>query len=211
MCKSFEVNPKSPSTTSHAATAVVATALDAPALEATAVDAPATPGAPTNQASPLDDMVCFALYAAARATNRRYLALLAPWDLTYPQYLVLVLLWNHPSLTVGEVAERLMLDSGTTSPLIRRLEARGFLTRSRSSSDERVVTVAPTEAGVALRSELAHIPACIAEATQLDLADHGDALALLHGVTTSLADSLAGSSTAERTPSAQPAAPAPAA
>jgi DNA-binding MarR family transcriptional regulator len=210
VCKSFTVNPKSTSTASRAATAVDVPTVGAPVVDAAAVDAAAL-GAPIDQTSPLDDMVCFALYAAARATNRRYLALLAPWGLTYPQYLVLVLLWNHPSLTVGEVAERLMLDSGTTSPLIRRLEARGFLTRSRSSSDERVVTVAPTEAGVALRSELAHIPACIAEATQLDLADHGDALALLHGVTSSLAESLVRSPATERTPSTLPAAPAPAA
>ena len=121
--------------------------------------------------SPLDDMVCFALYAAARATNRRYIALLAPWDLTYPQYLVLMLLWSRPSLTVGEVAEHLHLDSGTTSPLVRRLEQRGFLARERISADERVVTVTLTEPGRALQSQLAHIPGCIAEATRLD--EHG--------------------------------------
>ncbi|MDJ0315322.1 MarR family transcriptional regulator [Arthrobacter sp. H35-D1] len=135
---------------------------------------------------PLDRMVCFALYAAARATNRRYIALLAPWGITYPQYLVLVLLWSHRSLTVKEVAEHLMLDSGTTSPLIRRLETRGFLTRERSTSDERAVIVSLTAAGIALRDELAHIPGCVAEATQLTDANGKAALSILHNVTRTL-------------------------
>ncbi|MDO5753599.1 MarR family winged helix-turn-helix transcriptional regulator [Arthrobacter sp.] len=135
---------------------------------------------------PLDRMVCFALYAAARATNRRYIALLAPWGLTYPQYLVLVLLWSHPSLSVKEVAGHLMLDSGTTSPLIRRLETRGFITRGRSATDERAVIVSLTDAGTALRDELAHIPGCVAEATRLTPADGKAALAILHGVTRTL-------------------------
>jgi DNA-binding MarR family transcriptional regulator len=76
-------------------------------------------------ASPLNDLMCFATYAASRAMNRRYTALLAPWKLTYPQYLVLSLLWSCPSLKVGEIANNLQLDSGTTSPLVRRLEKRG--------------------------------------------------------------------------------------
>ena len=140
---------------------------------------------------PLEQMVCFALYAAARATNRRYIALLAPWGLTYPQYLVLVLLWSHRSLAVKEVAEHLKLDSGTTSPLIRRLEARGFLSRERSAEDERAVIVSLTDAGSALREELAHIPGCVAEATKLTLADGKSALALLHNVTSNLSSASA--------------------
>lgn len=140
---------------------------------------------------PLDQMVCFALYAAARATNRRYVALLKPWGLTYPQYLVLVLMWSRQSLTVKDVAENLKLDSGTTSPLIRRLEARGFLTRERSSDDERAVIVTLTEAGIALREELAHIPGCVLEATRLSLADGKSALSLLHNVAANLSGSAA--------------------
>lgn len=135
---------------------------------------------------PFDNMVCFALYAAARATNRRYTMLLAPWGLTYPQYLVLILLWSRRSLTVKAVAENLMLDSGTTSPLIRRLASRGFIRRERSSSDERRVIVSVTDAGFALRTELAHIPGCIAEATQLDQADADTALSILHEATRNL-------------------------
>ena len=136
--------------------------------------------------SPLDDMVCFALYAAARATNRRYLALLAPWQLTYPQYLVLVLLWSRQSLTVGDIAANLLLDTGTTSPLIRRLEQRGLVRRDRASSDERIVTVSLTEDGQALRDTLAHIPGCIADATKLDEATGRGALTVLHEVTQNL-------------------------
>ncbi|WP_054012192.1 MarR family winged helix-turn-helix transcriptional regulator [Arthrobacter sp. ERGS1:01] len=137
---------------------------------------------------PLDQMICFALYAATRATNRRYVALLAPWGLTYPQYLVLVLLWTHRSLAVKEVAEHLKLDSGTTSPLIRRLEARGFLTRERSADDERAVIVSLTDAGAALREELAHIPGCVAEASRFTAAEAKSALEFLHNVTTNLSE-----------------------
>ena len=132
---------------------------------------------------PLDRMVCFALYAAARATNRRYISLLAPWGLTYPQYLVLVLLWTHRSLAVKEVAEHLMLDSGTTSPLIKRLEARGFIKRERSAADERAVIVSLTDSGLALRDELAHIPGCVAESIRLTQTDGKAALSLLHDLT----------------------------
>lgn len=140
---------------------------------------------------PLDRMVCFALYAAARATNRRYIALLAPWGLTYPQYLVLVLLWSRRSLSVKEVAGHLMLDSGTTSPLIKRLEARGFIRRERSAVDERAVIVSLTDSGLALRDELAHIPGCVAESIQLTQADGKAALSLLHDLTQRLSSALA--------------------
>ncbi|CAO1649748.1 MarR family transcriptional regulator [Salinibacterium sp. NSLL150] len=136
--------------------------------------------------SALDTMLCFGLYAAARATNRRYTALLAPWGLTYPQYLVLILLWERRSSTVSGLAESLMLDLGTTSPLIRRLEDRGFVTRERSESDERRVIVSLTAAGRALREELAHIPGCIAEATGITLPEFTSTLSTLHQVTTNL-------------------------
>ena len=156
-------------------------------------------GVPNEESDPLDQMVCFALYAAARATNRCYVSLLKPWGLTYPQYLVLVLMWTHKSLSVKEVAEYLKLDSGTTSPLIRRLETRGFLTKERSLDDERAVVISITEAGTALREELAHIPSRVAEATKLTLADGNSALSLLREVATNLASTpLAGNTPAER-------------
>ncbi|WP_343319430.1 MarR family transcriptional regulator [Arthrobacter sp. TMP15] len=140
------------------------------------------PHSPPIDSDPLEPMLCFALYAAARATNRRYNALLEPWSLTYPQYLALVLLWSRRSLTVKEVAENMMLDSGTTSPLIKRLETRGFIRRERSTADERTVIVSVTDPGLALRTELAHIPLRIAAATQLDQSDGKNALSILHKV-----------------------------
>ncbi|MBH0083960.1 MarR family winged helix-turn-helix transcriptional regulator [Salinibacterium sp. SWN167] len=141
--------------------------------------------------SALDTMLCFGLYAAARATNRRYTALLAPWGLTYPQYLVLILLWERRSSTVSGLAESLMLDLGTTSPLIRRLEDRGFVIRSRSASDERRVMVSLTAAGLELRAELTHIPGCIAEATGITLPEFTSTLTTLHNVTTNLSTATA--------------------
>ncbi|MFS0852420.1 MarR family winged helix-turn-helix transcriptional regulator [Microbacterium sp. 179-I 3D4 NHS] len=109
-----------------------------------------------------DEMVCFTLYSAARSTTQAYRALLAPWDLTYPQYLVLVLLWNEGVQTVGSLGDAMQLDSGTLSPLIRRLESAGLVTKRRRADDERVVEVAPTDRGQELRGELAHVPAEIA-------------------------------------------------
>ena len=136
--------------------------------------------------APFDEMVCFALYDAARSMNRRYTEFLAPWNLTYPQYLVLIALWTRGALTVGAIAAGLHLDSGTTSPLIRRLEDRGLIIRRRESDDERVVTVQLTPAGVDLRAELADIPRCVAEATGLDSRSGRQVLDLVHGITESL-------------------------
>ncbi|OZB81158.1 MAG: MarR family transcriptional regulator, partial [Microbacterium sp. 14-71-5] len=84
-------------------------------------------------------MVCFALYAATRATTQAYRALLEPWGLTYPQYLVLVTLWLDGEQTVSSLGDRLQLDSGTLSPLLRRMESSDLIVRERRSSDERVV------------------------------------------------------------------------
>lgn len=109
-------------------------------------------------------MLCFALYSATRATTRAYRHLLEPWSLTYPQYLVLFILWNHGSQSVRELGETMELDSGTLSPLIRRLEKSSLVSRQRSEADERVVLVELTEEGAALESELAHIPRAVGEA-----------------------------------------------
>lgn len=124
-----------------------------------------------------DEMVCFALYAAHRATTQTYRTLLAPWDLTYPQYLVLATLWVEGPQAVRDLGERMQLDSGTLSPLLRRMEERDLVRRERSATDARVVDVHLTERGIALRAELRHIPAAIA--TGMGLADAVDAEALL--------------------------------
>ncbi|WP_179129627.1 MarR family winged helix-turn-helix transcriptional regulator [Corynebacterium pacaense] len=110
-----------------------------------------------------DTMVCFSLYSAARATTRAYRTLLEPWDLTYPQYLVLVVLWNDGDQSVHSLGKAMQLDSGTLSPLIRRLEQAGYVRRERREQDARVVTVTLTDAGTALRAELAHLPGKVRE------------------------------------------------
>jgi DNA-binding MarR family transcriptional regulator len=126
----------------------------------------------TNHPSPaLDELICFALYNASRAITQRYRDLLAPLGLTYPQYLVLLVLWQNGPTGVGALGEHLELDSGTLSPLLRRLETAGHVTRSRSSDDERAVTVSLTPRGSALQAEAAHIPEQICAATGLDLPD----------------------------------------
>ncbi len=111
----------------------------------------------------LDPMLCFAVYSAERRIGQVYRELLAPHGLSYTQYLVLIALWEDGELSVGRIGELLGLDSGTLSPLLKRLEARGLLARSRSIADERVVTVALTEAGLALRDDLADVPRCLGE------------------------------------------------
>lgn len=104
-----------------------------------------------------DEMVCFSLYSAARATTQAYRTLLAPWGLTYPQYLVLAILWHEGEQTIGSLGDAMQLDSGTLSPLVRRLEQAELVARSRSITDERVVTVQLTERGEGLRAELATV------------------------------------------------------
>ncbi|WP_193105144.1 MarR family winged helix-turn-helix transcriptional regulator [Brachybacterium sp. FME24] len=114
-----------------------------------------------------DEMVCFALYAASRATTQAYRVLLDPWGLTYGQYLVLVVMWSEGEQTVSALGEVLQLDSGTLSPMLRRMENAGVVARRRGGPDERVVTVSLTEHGEDLRDQLSHVPACIAEGTGL--------------------------------------------
>lgn len=124
-----------------------------------------------------DEMVCFSLYAATRATTQAYRSLLEPWGLTYPQYLVLVTLWIEGDQTVTSLGDHLQLDSGTLSPLLRRMEKAGLVSRERRHADERVVTVTIGDRGRDLRPELSHIPARIAAGTGLP--DEQSAAALI--------------------------------
>ncbi|QWT24513.1 MarR family transcriptional regulator [Subtercola sp. PAMC28395] len=124
-----------------------------------------------NAALLLDEQICFALYNASRALTARYRELLEPLGVTYPQYLVLLVLWQTDRVSIGQLGERLHLDSGTLSPLVRRLESAGLLTRTRIPEDERTVQVSLTDAGMALRTKAAHIPEQICAATGLDLAE----------------------------------------
>jgi DNA-binding MarR family transcriptional regulator len=115
----------------------------------------------------VDDMLCFAVYSAGHAFNRVYKPLLDPLGLTYPQFLVMVTLWGRDDQTVGELCEKLFLESSTLTPLLKRLEANGYVTRSRDLSDERQVRVRLTDAGRALREQARDIPQCLLEATGL--------------------------------------------
>ena len=107
----------------------------------------------------LDQQVCFALYTASRAVTARYRPLLDELGITYPQYLVLLVLWERDQRTVKEIGAALRLDSSTLSPLLKRLEAAGLITRARSADDERSVTVQLTDAGAALRERARDVPA----------------------------------------------------
>lgn len=106
----------------------------------------------------LDRQLCFALYRASRAVVQAYQPLLAELDVTYPQYLVLLLLWEQDGVTVKALGQRLDLDSGTLTPLLRRLEARGLVTRLRSAEDGREVLVRLTAAGRRLHAKARRVP-----------------------------------------------------
>jgi DNA-binding MarR family transcriptional regulator len=119
----------------------------------------------------LDKQLCFAVYSTAHAFNRFYKPLLDRIGLTYPQYLVMIVLWEGDGVTVKHLGERLMLDSGTLTPLLKRLETLGFVSRRRDAADERQVKVTLTEAGRALRAKASEIPPAVACGTQLDEAE----------------------------------------
>jgi DNA-binding MarR family transcriptional regulator len=118
----------------------------------------------------LDRQLCFALYTASRAMTRAYAPFLADAGLTYPQYITMLALWQDPGQprSVGELGERLHLDSGTLTPLLKRLASMGYVTRSRDAADERRVLVAPTADGLALRDRLAGVPMAIASCLGVD-------------------------------------------
>ncbi len=117
----------------------------------------------------LDQQICFSLNAASRAFGGVYRVILKDLGLTYPQYLVMLVLWEHGDLPVKKLGEHLRLDSGTLSPLLKRLETAGLVRRERSARDERSVEVRLTEEGTALRERALQVPRRIVTATGLDL------------------------------------------
>jgi DNA-binding MarR family transcriptional regulator len=119
----------------------------------------------------LDDQLCFALYAASRAVTQRYRPLLEKLGLTYPQYLVMLVLWERGSITVKGLADELQLDYGTLSPLLKRLAAADLVERHRRSDDERSVEITLTKQGEALKEGAADIPQLIVDAYKLDAGD----------------------------------------
>ncbi|WP_294737323.1 MarR family winged helix-turn-helix transcriptional regulator [uncultured Pseudomonas sp.] len=138
----------------------------------------------------LDNQLCFALHSTSLLMTKVYKPLLQALGLTYPQYLAMMVLWEEDGLTVGEISNRLLTDPGSLTPLLKRLEAEGLLSRTRSREDERVVVVELTEAGRALRDKAMDIPQCILGASGLDIEQlrtlQGDLLALRKNLQASL-------------------------
>jgi DNA-binding MarR family transcriptional regulator len=120
----------------------------------------------------LDAQICFPLYAATRAVTQTYGRLLADAGLTYPQYLTMLALWGADEpLTVGEVGARLRLDSGTLTPLLKRLEAAGYVVRRRDPTDERRVRLELTDEGWQLRDRVAHVPGALVRSLSMSAED----------------------------------------
>ncbi len=121
-----------------------------------------------NEAPPLVDQLCFDLYAASRAVTAAYRPALAELGLTYPQYLVLIVLWERESCTVRDIADALRLDHGTLTPLLRRMEGGGLVARHRDHNDERFVIISLAEKGRALRTHATRIHCDMKDALALD-------------------------------------------
>lgn len=114
------------------------------------------------EAMKLINQLCFPLYAAARHVTGLYTPVLKPLGLTYTQYIVFLVLWEKNSLTVGEIGEKLLLDNGTLSPLLKKMEKAGYVKRQRSCEDERVVVITLTEEGRILQEKAKDVPAKVA-------------------------------------------------
>jgi len=130
-----------------------------------------TPRLSSDQALQLDHQLCFALYSASLAMTKLYKPMLDEMGLTYPQYLALLVLWERDGVTVSELGERLHLDSGTLTPLLKRLETAELVTRLRDVQDERRVLIRLTAAGRKLKARAARIPGCVLQATQCDVSE----------------------------------------
>ena len=119
------------------------------------------------EAMKLKNQLCFPLYAAARSVVGLYTPLLKPLGLTYTQYLVFLVLWEEDGIPVGEIGQKLMLDNGTLSPLLKKLEKEGFITRTRAEGDDRVVVVSLTEKGRTLQEKAKDVPQGVASCVAL--------------------------------------------
>jgi DNA-binding MarR family transcriptional regulator len=138
----------------------------------------------------LDHQLCFALYAASLAMTKLYKPLLEPLGLTYPQYLVMLVLWQGDGITVSQLGERLALDSGTLTPLLKRLEASALVQRMRDTTDERRVLLQMTPAGRALKARAVRVPQTIAAASGCELGELSSLTARLQALRQQLSSSL---------------------
>ena len=138
----------------------------------------------------LDHQLCFALYSSSLLMTKLYKPVLAPLGLTYPQYLVMLVLWETDEISVGELGTRLFLDSGTLTPLLKRMEGAGLLTRTRAADDERRVIVTLSASGRALRRKAAQVPLDMACATGCRLSELAALTAQLRALRCNLAGQL---------------------
>jgi len=138
----------------------------------------------------LDSQLCFALYSTSLAMNKVYRKLLSGLDLTYPQYLVMLVLWEGDEITVTDIGSRLFLDSATLTPLLKRLEAAGLVTRKRAVTDERQVIVGLTKQGRDLRDKAEAVPHAVGAAAQCSLGEAQGMTKMLHALREKLAESL---------------------
>ncbi len=128
----------------------------------------------------LSNQLCFPLYAASREVVKRYYPLLERLDLTYTQYIAMMVLWEEKRISAKTLGQRLYLDSGTLTPVLKSLEAKGFLTRRRSEADERVLEVSLTEKGEALRADALSVPQAVAGCIRLAPEEAGELYRLLY-------------------------------
>ena len=128
-----------------------------------------------NEKLKIGNQLCFPVYACAKEIVRRYTPLLSPFGLTYTQYIAMMVLWEHNRVTVKQLGERLFLDSGTLTPLLKKMESRGWICRARLDSDERVVVVSITEKGEALQDLVADVPDKMSQCVAFD---NGEAMQL---------------------------------
>lgn len=130
----------------------------------------------------LDNQLCFPLYAASRLITNRYTPILKPLNLTYTQYLVMLVLWEEGSCTVSKLCSRLYLDCGTISPLLKKLEAAGYVEKIRSCEDERCVSISLTEKGKELREKALDIPGKVGSCMSLSRDDAVNLYKTLHNI-----------------------------
>ena len=128
----------------------------------------------------LENQLCFPLYAAAREIMRKYTPLLKPLDLTYTQYIVLMVLWEQKEISVCELGKKLFLDTGTLSPLLKSMEKKNLVTRTREKKDERMVSICITEEGMSLREKALSVPPAMGSCVALSAEEAGQLYNILY-------------------------------
>lgn len=128
----------------------------------------------------LENQLCFPLYACSRELIKHYKPFLDELDLTYTQYIAMMVLWEHRSVTVKEMGQYLFLDSGTLTPLLKKMEAKGLITRKRDQEDERSLIISLTDEGEALKERAVEVPVKLAQCVRLTPEETGELYRLLH-------------------------------